>query len=135
MDQLQWNDMYSVEIPSIDEQHKSLLKMINDLSSSLSQKGNLKAQLLVLLKLTSYTISHFRHEEKLFDTYHYEEVEEHKTAHQKLIERVEEFQDRLAEKNEDVGGELLAFLVDWLLNHILIMDKKYTPFMKKHGIT
>jgi len=131
---LTWNDTYSVGVSSIDEQHKKMLDMINELSLSLINNEDRSRQVLVLLKLTSYTISHFRHEENIFDKYNYEGTEEHKTAHKKLIERVEEYQDRLTEKKEDIGDELLGFMITWLLNHILILDKKYSSFMNNHRV-
>ena len=132
---LVWNDTYSVGIPSIDEQHKKILDMINELSLSLINKEDESRQVLVILKLASYTISHFRHEENIFDKYNYEETDEHKESHKKLIERVDDFQTRLTENKEDIGEELLGFLITWLLNHILLMDKRYMPFMKKNSIT
>jgi hemerythrin len=132
---LVWNDTYSLGIASIDEQHKKILDMINELSLSLINKEDESRQVLVLLKLTSYTISHFRHEENIFDKYNYEETDEHKESHKKLIERVDDFQTRLTENKEDIGEELLGFLITWLLNHILLMDKRYMPFMTQNGIS
>ena len=131
---LVWNDTYSVGVPSIDEQHKKILDMINELSLSLINREDDSKQVLVLLKLTSYTISHFRHEESIFDKYNYEETVEHKTSHKKMIERVDDFQTRLTEKKEKIGEELLGYLITWLLNHILIMDKRYMTFMINNGI-
>jgi len=123
---LEWNDSYSVGYASIDDQHKKLINIINGLYSAFkSGQGFIKLQ-KILNELTEYTKIHFSHEEELFDRHAYEHAYEHKILHRKLIDKINDFELSFKQGEIAVAPKLIEFLKDWLLNHILGTDKKYT---------
>ncbi|MBF0431040.1 MAG: hemerythrin family protein [Fibrobacteria bacterium] len=135
MSLISWNTNLSVQIVSIDEQHKELMRIMNELNDAMGQGkandvlGNLLDELIL------YTVFHFSKEEGLFDKYGYPEAVAHKELHKLLVEKVKRFQKEFLEGASDLSEDLMMFLKEWLLNHIVGNDKKYTPFLKAKGET
>ncbi len=130
---IKWTDAFSVGIPIIDEQHRSIVATINSLYYFL-QSGQ-EGQILdaIIDVLVQYTIIHFRTEETLLDAAGYPEVEEHHELHRALADRT-----RIIALESHIrrdGEEVLAFLRSWWLGHINREDRKYAPFVTRHNAT
>lgn len=131
MELIQWTDEYSVGIKEIDNQHRGLIIIINELFTLMSE-GKAKNKLDDIFDhLTDYTKKHFSAEELMLIKYAYPDIEQHKVEHKKFIEKLEGFMSDLEKNKITVTLEVLNFLKDWLLNHILISDKKYSPHIQK----
>lgn len=129
-----WKDSYSVEIKSIDDDHKGLFKIINQLFEALSQ-GKAKDVLSeTLSKLIDYTKTHFKREETYLSTTNYPEFQEHKQQHNLFIEKITNLKTQFESGEKQVSVELIKFLSDWLINHIMISDKRYMEYLKKYGV-
>ena len=134
MPMITWDDEYSVDIQEIDEQHKRLIGIINELYEALAAKKERDRVSTVLNELVEYTKVHFAVEETLMRIFHYEEYDEHKAIHDRIVERVLDFQRQFNEGNDAVGMELLIFLKNWLFDHINKVDKRYSTHFHKHGV-
>lgn len=131
---MEWQDEFSVGVPSIDAQHQKLIGLINDLHEAmLAQKvaAELKP---ILAGLINYTVTHFGYEEELFEKLGYEEAAVHREIHEALKAKVLEIQHKLEAGESVMGTEVMNFLKEWLTGHILGVDKKYAPFMQTHGV-
>jgi hemerythrin len=125
-----WKEFYSVGNQELDQQHKALLKMINDLFTAAG--GNAGRQVIedVLDRLCQYTRTHFQREESLMWQARFPEYAAHKAVHDLM--RAET--DRLRQAWTDTtGAELLTFLKEWWLNHICAEDKRYAPFLTQEA--
>ena len=131
---IEWNDRLSVSVPSIDRQHKTLIKYINKLEGALAGGKIAETLPFVLTGLKSYTQVHFIYEEMLFEKYHYPEEADHKVSHGKLFVKVADFQSRFEQGDTIFGPELLDFLKNWLNNHILKEDMSYSEFLLEQGV-
>lgn len=120
---LVWNDQYSVHIPEIDEQHKKLFALINDLYDNIRQGHGEEAVDDTLKALVDYTHTHFEFEEKMMFDHHYPDFEQHCAEHTEMIRRIAELSNRRGQG--PIGDELMTFLFDWLTHHILEEDMKY----------
>jgi len=129
-----WDDSYSVDIQEIDEQHKKLIEIMNELYIVLAKKDNHEEVATVLDKLVEYTKIHFAVEETLMRVFDYADYEEHKHIHDKIVTKVLNLQGRFRGGETSVGMELLHFLQDWLFDHINKIDKKYTKTFLKNGV-
>ena len=125
---------YSVGVDEIDDQHKQLVNLINELHSAMMARKAKEVLGEVIDELIEYTSYHFETEEKYFDKFGYSETEEHKKIHKNFVNEVLNFQKDVQKNKLFVSSKILNFLKDWLLNHIKVTDKKYAPFMAKHGI-
>ena len=129
-----WSDEFSVGVPSIDEQHKKLVNMINGLNDSL-EKGEANEMIVKIFNgLAVYTQKHFAYEEELFAEHGYPAQASHKQEHDDLINQVVELKKKLDAGDFMIGAELMSFLKKWLTNHILGSDKQYSGFLVQHGV-
>ena len=131
MELIKWTDKYTLGIQEIDNQHKGLVVIINELFTYMSE-GKAKEKMEdVFDHLTEYTKKNFSAEELMLYRYAYKDIEEHKVEHKKFIEKLEAFKKDFNNSKITISLEVLNFLKDWLLNHILISDKKYATHISK----
>ncbi len=127
-----WTTTYTVNNVTLDEQHQKLFKIINDLHEAMFSKKGREFVATTIRALADYTQNHFAEEERQMAACAYPGLAEHQAAHQKLIKMVTDIEKRYLETHESMGGDVIGFLVsDWLIKHILSMDKQYAPYMKK----
>ena len=125
---LSWSESLSVQVELIDDQHKKLVGLINQLFRAVGS-GSPQAQIeAVLAELIKYTAYHFQTEEDLFDRFGYPEKEAHKQIHAQLVAQAVDYQQKFKQGDGSVAMSLLQFLKDWLVNHIMKTDKRYSSF-------
>jgi hemerythrin-like metal-binding protein len=120
-----WKDVYSVGIPQIDSQHKTLIKLINDLHSAM-QAGKTKEVLgSIIDELIQYTERHFTDEETMLRVKGYSKLAAHHAIHQDLTRQVIELRDRFRASQLALSVDVMQFLRNWLAGHILTNDIDY----------
>ncbi len=129
-----WQDKYNVGIESIDDQHKKLVELLNQLASAMAEGKGKTVMEPVLTKLIEYTIFHFNEEEKYFDQIDYPDAEAHRIEHLKLIEDVKGFKSDFDNGNTGITIDLMRFLKEWLINHIAVTDKKFGSLLNEAEI-
>jgi len=133
-----WTPEYSVNVAEIDEQHKEFIKIVNDLLDLGDKESFTDEEALAKVsKLGDYAFYHLSTEEDLFATTNYPDAPEHVAVHDKFRQQVKDFENEIRDKNNDKKislGRIAVFAGNWLLNHILIMDKKYSEFFNEKGI-
>jgi len=108
--------------------------MITELNNSVAQANGRESQEKILNGLTSYSKEHFATEERLFDRYAYPWSVTHKAEHAAFTQKVTQFvQDYKAGKT-GINNQILAYLSDWLKNHIISKDKTYSYFFAMKGV-
>lgn len=134
MTYIDWTDNLNTGITLIDEQHRKLIGIINDLHTAMKagQSKNILDE--ILSRLLEYTKYHFSAEEKLMDQYSYPEGVAHKKKHSDMAADVAV----MIKKNETGGPAnsvmVLTFLKEWLTNHILKTDKAFGAFLQSKGV-
>jgi hemerythrin-like metal-binding protein len=131
---IEWQSGYSVGVKAIDEQHKNFVKIMSELYKSLIAGDSEKSIVMTLDKLIDYSIYHFGTEEKYFKKYKYPYAKEHIKEHKSLIAKLGEFQESDSDDMSKLGFEILDYLEDWLVGHILHSDKKYEKWFNDHGL-
>lgn len=131
---LEWSDKLVLGIPSVDAQHRQLVDMLNELYAAF-RDGTAKEHIgPVLDRLIQYTAVHFKHEEDFFDQTRYPDAEHHKKEHANLVKRVLEVQQKFKSGQVVLTQDLMAFLRNWLADHILGSDKRYVAHVKGRGV-
>jgi hemerythrin len=130
---VQWSDKYTVGIPEIDEQHKTLFDLIDKIHCAIFEHKGTEVCVGVLDELIDYTRIHFALEQSLMHMGGYPEYEAHCTLHRALVAEVESMQSKIHSGSAAISFELLHFLRNWLSKHILGEDKKYSEFFAQHG--
>ncbi|HQJ76422.1 MAG TPA: bacteriohemerythrin [Bacteroidota bacterium] len=134
MGTITWNDSLSVKVLAIDQQHKKLVDMINELSDAMRSGKGRDVLSKIISGLILYTGTHFKTEEKYFDQFGYPEAEIHKKEHEAFVLKVLEFKKGFEKGDLNLTVEIMDFLSDWLQNHIKGSDKKYSQFFNDHGL-
>lgn len=119
----------------LDEQHQRIFRLISELHLAMfSNKG--REQVAVTIgELIKYVNEHFADEEREMEACGFPGLAEHKKEHERLRKRVLDLERHFHEGKDSVAGELFGFLLgDWLVKHILEMDKQYAPYMKSVGV-
>ena len=125
-----WSDSYSVGAPGIDAQHKKLFDMINNLHEAMGQGKGKEALGKILDGLMDYTRVHFSDEEKMLEKVNYPDLAIQKTQHAAFVQKIAELQKDYKSGKITMTLPTMEFLKDWLLNHILVVDKKYEYYVK-----
>ena len=126
---LDWNEKFSVGIPQFDQEHKSLLFMINTLHQAIIN-GNDQAVLPVLLEeLSFYIKNHLSNEEALMEKHQFPQFVAHKKQHDYFIAKINQYQ-LLHKKNALRAEQLLQILDTWFVYHICTIDQQYEAFFK-----
>ncbi len=133
-DLMRWDSSLQLGIGQIDDQHKQLVAMINDLHRAMKQRKTMAIMGGILERLVNYTVYHFGTEEKLFEKHDYPEYDQHKKIHENLVGKVIEFKTKIDRGDSTISMDLMDFLKDWLVNHIKGTDKKYVPFLQGKGV-
>ena len=126
---LNWSDDLSVKVNGIDNQHKMLVNLINDLHNAMKDGKGKEKLGTILNELISYTKYHFSAEEKLMQKKNYPDYQQHKREHEAFTKKVEEFNNQFVAGSLFISNEVLLFLKDWLVGHIKVTDKKYSPYL------
>jgi hemerythrin len=129
---IEWSDSYSMNIELFDNQHKKLVDMINELYAAFLAGDSLEKSVEIVEEMIKYTDYHFKSEEKYFDLYNYPETNTHKEIHKSFVETAFELKDGLTKGKATISFDIMNFLRQWLLEHIMKEDKKYAEFFNKN---
>jgi len=137
---LMWTENLSVGIKRFDEDHKRLIRSVNELQSEIEDaraKGRIDPVEieLILHRMENYAIWHFSSEEKAMDTTGFPGLDEHRTAHQNFIAIVAKMSERCMGSNDlKHADEIVQFIHAWITNHVYQMDGKYADHLHAHNI-
>ena len=131
---LVWKDEYSVGIEEMDNDHKKLLSLINQLQTAVHYYTGKEFEEKALDELVDYTKTHFKKEEKLMEDNAYADLEAHKIQHQQFIDKVNHFVEQYKNNSDITIIDTLKFLKEWLINHINGTDKEYGKVLNEKGI-
>ncbi len=127
---VRWKDDYSVGITEIDNQHKILIQILNELYTAFTQNTT-KTQLKdILVQLVDYAQYHFTAEETLFVGSGYTNADKHVAKHNDFKKTVSDFMDDFEKSNARITYKLMTFLNNWLISHIMEEDQEYAPYIK-----
>jgi len=132
---ISWSPDLSVGVQEIDEQHKELVHLLNELNQAVTEHHGSAACADILRRLAEYTRIHFAVEESLMRILAYPDFERHKGEHDALSAQVAQLQTKLASGQATITFELLHFLKVWLTKHIQESDRRYGTYFLEHGIS
>ena len=132
-DLIEWKPDYSVDIPSIDSQHQTLVSIIRHLQEAMLAGKTRKIIAPLFTAMNRYTEFHFEYEEKLMEENVYLGLESHRDTHAALIAQLKELETKYLQGNLHAGAPLMHFLRNWLFDHICVHDKEYSAPLKEKG--
>jgi len=130
---LTWSSTYYVGVRFIDEQHKFMIAMLNDMYNHVGGDEKTERDYFksIIDEAVDYVTAHFAAEEKILFATKFPGYLEHKQAHDSFIMTVlENVRDFKAGKKVNFFV-FTHFLKDWILSHIAVMDKQYFSLFRK----
>jgi hemerythrin-like metal-binding protein len=131
---LTWKDSYSVGVQALDDDHKRLLHLINNLYTAANYRTDMAFERQALNEVIDYTKTHFAREEELMRANEYPDFEPHKRQHEAMIAKVNELMARYEQDRDGTVEELLKYLREWLIQHILGTDQGYRGHLTSRGV-
>jgi hemerythrin len=129
-----WSATYSVGIKLIDDQHKELFKLVNDMYNHVNNDDEEAERAYfkhVIRQVVDYIKNHFATEEAIMERTQFEDYTGHKLAHDFFIMSVLNIVQKFDEGKKVPLMPLTHFIKDWILTHIAIMDKQYFKYLLK----
>jgi hemerythrin len=127
-----WSNDLALGIDEIDEQHKVLVEILNDVydtvNSGVRDEKRLKKIVDGMLRYVNF---HFVTEEMKMIKTNYSDYKTHKAQHDAFVEKAMEFQAAFREGSTNLPEEMMDFLKDWLINHIQGTDRQYVPYFNR----
>jgi Amt family ammonium transporter len=127
--QFSWREEFTLHVPEMDEEHKNLVKITEEIIEAMSSGLGKGAIEDAFQGLMDYTVNHFEHEEQLIEKHGYPGTEEHKEIHRRLKEKVVAYKNELFRNESFNAKEFQDFMSGWLINHILEDDRQYAEFI------
>lgn len=133
---LEWSDKLTVDITSIDNQHKELIKISQELVTMLPMETvPLSEKKRAFQVLVDHAFDHFNYEEKVMRNIGYPEIGQHMQEHDDLRREIQEIAKSVTngEGIDHLAG-LVSMVQVWLLRHIMTTDIRIRDFVQ-HGHT
>jgi hemerythrin len=126
LSRFEWNESLKTGIPTIDAQHRELVQAVNDLADAIEHGQGKRALKQLLSFMQYYAEWHFSHEESVAEAHHCPVSEVNRQAHIQFVQIFQDLQQRYraSQADEGVALEVHQRLADWLVNHILRVDKQ-----------
>lgn len=126
-DNFAFKDEYLLGIEAIDEEHKELFKILDELHQLVSHDDSADKfdKIVNLSKYFRNCIKvHFKNEEEYMESIQYEELEVQQLAHDVFITRLELMNlDDFDVTRQDELEEYVEAMTEWVAAHVIHMDK------------
>lgn len=134
MNEIHWDDSYSVGVPRLDEQHKRIVGVVNLLVRNAGVTVVSETISEALTRLTRYANEHFVTEEEMLRKHNYLELEDHLKLHKEYRAVITTFCQETWALQPDVPKKLSRYVSVWWWKHVLVEDMKYKAFFEKLGV-
>ena len=133
MEKFDWLESFELGITEVDEDHRRMLAIMRQIEQAADSESFDRCKEL-LDELLSFTVAHFRREEKMLEEFGYPNVEIHKKYHTELLARakaVKSVCEALETKQnlKECCHEMFGFLVD----DIVMGDLKFKSYLEDKG--
>lgn len=125
MPAIAWTDALSVGVSALDKDHKTLIRMIDELD----QEG---LDFVALFgAVLDYTCGHFDREEAYLEGIGYPALDDHHLRHEEFAAQVADLLRQYREEPSPAAGvRLKDILWDWLRSHIMVEDLRYAQWAR-----
>jgi hemerythrin len=133
---IEWTDAYSTGIPRLDEQHKAMFALLNDLERLLAGGEPVPPEAEAIVdRFVRQSEGHFSYEERCMLRHKCPYARTNELAHAAFLRSLEEVRESI--RREGPSGPLLrrlhAMAQAWLVIHICHTDAHLRACVRKRG--
>ena len=121
---IDWRDEFSIGLPEIDQEHRSLIDAINRLHRELAAGGAIVQVTGAIGDIHAAVASHFALEEKEMTALRYDGYLAHKTDHERLLDEILDILDEVVATGRYDPAPLSAQLSAWFVEHFRTHDAR-----------
>ena len=136
-DPFAFTDEFRTQIPLVDKEHETLFDLVRqtyELVHDEFRVDKFDDIIEIIEELRDYTIKHFADEERYMKSINYDGLAEQVAAHTAFVEKLNNIDfDEIDRDQEDALDKLIKFLLNWLVQHILKVDKKM-PYVEEAAL-
>jgi hemerythrin-like metal-binding protein len=125
-----WKQGFALGLPVVDEEHRHFFEILNRCARAAAEGAAPRDLDTVLSELDTYARFHFSSEEAELERVGYPELELQRAEHRRFEAQLE----RLRESERTTILSTLAFMRDWMLQHVLGTDRRFVPWITKERI-
>jgi len=130
---LKWHDRFNIGVSEIDAEHKYLVALINNLHDVFCSNGFDRRISDVLVHLTKYVTKHLNNEESLMKSCNFPSLKAHMKLHENLVYELSDLSEDYMSGKEINPDETMAFLNNWLFDHIMSHDQQIGYHLQDHA--
>ena len=127
----EWGNDLVIDQGPIDEDHKYLVALVNELHTATSQGQGREVVGEILQRLVSNTRDHIQREERIMEAVKLPQLGGHKLGHNDFMDNLIDLQQKFAQGSLTVASQLSTLLRDWLSIHIRRSDRELMVFLKQ----
>lgn len=129
---IEWKDHYSVGIEAVDHEHRELIELINRVHEELVAEGGEAAVTAFLGEIFKGISAHFALEERFMREHGYDQLREHKVAHEQLLDEIRDIMDGYEADPEGSSRQLSDELDAWFTVHFKTHDARLHHRLGSH---
>lgn len=133
-DLIVWDDTYDLGVAVINEQHKKMIGIINELYHAIQSSTERTNLPDIITELTEYADYHFATEEKFFEECKFEGAAHHKQSHESYRKMIQNFLIDYHNDESVLPLNMMKFLGDWWSDHIRGEDRGYVECFRSMGL-
>ena len=126
---IEWRDDFKVGIEEVDFEHQELIELINESYNAAKKEGSTMAVMDFIGEIFSQISAHFALEEKVMRELKYDQYEDHKEDHERLLDSIRDIMDDymdVSTLDEDKFGDCLN---KWFTDHFSTKDVRMHKFL------
>ena len=122
---IRWQDKYALGVVEIDEQHRKLFEIAGEIEALLNDEFITDKYDDIVAILGE--LKHFKDEEEFMLSNKFPMFLTHKMMHNDFVEKIESIDLSKVDNEQNLYlKEILNFVDEWLVEHILVEDAKYS---------
>ena len=130
---LNWKPEYSVNKEELDRHHQEMFHILNSVYDNLMDSSEPTYLLPSIDRLSGIAKYHLSLEEQCLKEMCAPDIEDHIAKHREFTESIEMIRNDYDDNYLEASKELIILLGEWLFNHVLKEDRKYTLMMDTPG--
>jgi len=125
-----WKERYSIRYQRVDQQHKELLAILNQLAGLVGKGADAEQVAGLFSRLCQYAMEHFSAEERFLQASGYDRLAQQQAEHAFFINRVLELDRDYDPSDPALVDATMTFLKGWFVEHIMRSDQDYADWMR-----
>lgn len=122
---IEWRDEFKVGVASVDHEHRELIALLNELHAGVEGSADKEPVSRFLGEVYARIAAHFALEEQVMRERRYDQLDDHKADHERLLDEIRDIMDRYeADDGYDYRDELSSHLRDWFTGHFKSKDAR-----------